>query len=132
MKNEIAMISLLVEDYDQSIAYYTQTLGFDLIEDTPLSEEKRWVRVRPEGGAGPCFLLAKANKEAQIPRIGDQTGGRVFVFMHTNDFEGYHRRLVENQVEIIRGPKQEPYGKVLVFKDLYGNLFDLIAPSNDS
>lgn len=131
MKNEITLVSLLVRDYDEAIEYYTQVLGFELVEDTQLSEEKRWVRVRPAGSNGVCLLLAKAGSEEQKTFIGNQTGGRVFLFIHTDDFEREHNRLKENRVEIVRGPTEKVYGKVLVFKDLYGNLFDLIEPIPD-
>ena len=131
MENEITLISLLVREYDEAITYYTEVLGFELIEDTKLNEKKRWVRVRPKGGKGTCLLLAKAATKEQQNFIGDQTGNRVFIFIHTDNFQREHERLVKHKVEIVRGPVEETYGRVLVFKDLYGNLFDLIEPNPD-
>lgn len=125
--NALFQLSLLVKDYDEAIQFYTQVLDFDLIEDTPLSATKRWVRVGPKGNSGATLLLAKA-KDEQISYVGNQTGGRVFLFVHTDDLEKDHQRLIENNVEIVRGPSSEEFGGVLVFKDLYGNLIDLIQP----
>ena len=132
MKNKIALITLLVRDYDEAIQFYTQRLGFDLLEDSALSEEKRWVRVRSKESEGMSLLLAKATSEEEKKAIGNQTGGRVFLFIYTDDFRQAHELLVRNKVEIVRGPSEEVYGSVLVFKDLYGNLFDLIEPLTDS
>lgn len=119
-------MALVVKDYDEAIDFYTKKLGFQLLEDTALSEVKRWVRVQPSGG-GAEILLAKAANAHQESRVGDQTGGRVFLFMHTDDFDGYYAQLLANDVTIIRQPTIEPYGKVCVFADLYGNLWDLIG-----
>lgn len=122
-------IALVVADYDEAIAFYTQKLGFELVEDTALSHTKRWVLVAPPGGAeGCCLLLAKASGHEQASRVGNQTGGRVFLFLHTNNFERDHQNLVKHNIRIVRGPVEEAYGKVLVFADLYGNLWDLIEP----
>ena len=129
MKNEIALLSLLVRDYDEAIQYYTKVLGFELVEDTELSVDKRWVRVRPKGSNGVSLLLAKASSEEQNAFIGNQTGGRVFLFIHTDNFKREHERLLAHDVAIVRGPTTEKYGTVLVFRDLYGNLFDLIEPN---
>ena len=126
--NSLFQISLLVKDYDEAISFYTEILDFELIEDTKLSETKRWVRIQPKGSKGASLLLAKA-KDGQIPFIGNQTGGRVFLFVHTEDLAKDHERLLKNGVEIVREPSEETFGKVLVFKDLYGNLIDLIQPS---
>jgi catechol 2,3-dioxygenase-like lactoylglutathione lyase family enzyme len=128
MPQSIAQLSLLVNDYDEAIAFYTQKLKFTLVEDTVLSETKRWVVVKPGGASGCSLLLAKAANEEQRSRIGNQTGGRVFLFLHTDDIQRDHNNLVEQNIKILRGPVTEPYGKVLVFEDLYGNLWDLIEP----
>lgn len=128
MQQNLAHIAIVVKDYDEAIAFYTQKLHFSLLEDTVLSDTKRWVRVAPPGSA--CgLLLAKAANEEQESRIGNQTGGRVFLFLHTDDFERDHRNLLEQGVRIVREPVQETWGKVLVFADLYGNLWDLIEPA---
>jgi catechol 2,3-dioxygenase-like lactoylglutathione lyase family enzyme len=125
MTQQLGQLSLLVRDYDEAITYYTQTLGFELLEDTPLSETKRWVRVSPPGSS--ChLLLAKASGEAQIAQIGHQAGGRVFLFLYTDDFYRDYENYRSKGVEFIREPAEEAYGIVSVFKDLYGNLWDLI------
>ncbi len=125
---ELAHISLLVKDYDEAIEFYTKKLNFKLLEDTPLSDTKRWVLVAPPGSAGCCLLLAKAANKEQESRIGNQTGGRVFLFLHTDNFDNDFENLKEKNINIIRGPNEEPYGTVAVFEDLYGNLWDLIQP----
>ena len=127
MENHINQITLVVKDYDEAIAFYTKQLYFVLIEDTVLSDSKRWVVVAPKNSQ--CrLLLAKAANGEQLKSVGNQTGGRVFLFMNTDNLEKEHQNLVENKVNIVREPKQENYGKVLVFEDLYGNLWDLIEP----
>lgn len=127
MKQELALVALVVEDYDEAIRFYTEKLYFTLEEDTVLSETKRWVVVRPPGSA--CgLLLAKASGEEQRSRIGNQTGGRVFLFLHTDNFQRDFDNLKKNEIEIVRGPVEEVYGTVAVFKDLYGNQWDLIEP----
>ncbi|WP_026953189.1 VOC family protein [Algoriphagus mannitolivorans] len=127
MKQQLGQITLLVGDYDEAISYYTQTLGFELLEDTPMSETKRWVSVSPPGSA--ChLLLAKAANEAQEKQIGIQAGGRVMFFLYTDDFYRDYENYRSKGVEFIREPSVEPYGIVSVFKDLYGNLWDLIQP----
>lgn len=128
MKQELAQIALVVADYDQAIAFYTEKLQFTLLEDTPVSDTKRWVRIAPPGSTGCGLLLAKAANEEQFSRVGNQAGGRVFLFLHTDDLERDHRNLQANNVTIIREPSTEDFGKVLVFADLYGNLWDLIEP----
>lgn len=128
MNQRLALISLVVDDYDRAIEYYTSVLGFSLEEDSKLSETKRWVVVRPVGNGTCGLLLAKASGEEQMSRIGNQTGGRVFLFLHTDDFHRDHQRLIEKGVEFIRGPVVEPYGTVGVFKDRFGNLWDLVQP----
>ncbi len=127
MKQQLGQLTLLVKDYDEAIDYYTQTLGFDLLEDTQMSETKRWVRVSPPGSS--ChLLLAKASSEAQEKQIGLQAGGRVFLFLYTDDFYRDYDRYRAKGVEFIREPSREDFGLVSDFKDLYGNLWDLIEP----
>lgn len=128
MKQKLAHIAIVVDDYDEAIKFYTDKLHFTLIEDTVLSESKRWVLVTPKGSEGSSLLLAKASNEEQQSRVGNQTGGRVFLFLYTDDFERDHRNLLDNDINIIREPVIENWGKVLVFEDLYGNLWDLIEP----
>ena len=131
MKQSLAHIAVVVRDYDEAIAYYTNTLGFKLIEDTVLSETKRWVMVRPTGSENGCLLLlAKAATPEQEKFIGYQTGGRVFLFLHTDNFERDYQNYISKGVEFTIAPHQEEYGMVAVFKDIYGNLWDLIEPTN--
>jgi catechol 2,3-dioxygenase-like lactoylglutathione lyase family enzyme len=127
MNHRLMHIALVVADYDEAIAWYTKKLGFTLIEDTRLSDVKRWVLVQPSGEGSCQLLLAKAATDEQKTRTGNQTGGRVFLFLHTDDFEKDHQNLLAHQIKIVRGPVVEEYGKVLVFEDLYGNLWDLIG-----
>ncbi len=130
MKNQsIAHIALVVDDYDKAIQFYTQKLGFDLIEDTVLSDTKRWVLIKPNNSSGCHLLLAKAANEEQKSRVGNQTGGRVFLFLHTDDFERDYQNLLTQNITIVRQPSVETYGKVAVFADLYGNLWDLVQPA---
>ena len=131
MKQRLAHITIVVDDYDEAIKFYTEKLHFALVEDTMLSETKRWVLVRPKGSNECCLLLAKAVNEEQKSRIGNQTGGRVFLFLHTDDFERDYQNLLKHNIEIVRQPQQEVYGTVAVFRDLYGNLWDLIEPSQE-
>jgi catechol 2,3-dioxygenase-like lactoylglutathione lyase family enzyme len=126
MKQEIAQIALLVADYDEAIKFYTSILNFELIEDTQLSETKRWVIIAPKGSIGTKILLAKAVGEQQTPFIGNQSGGRVFLFLHSDNFDRDYANLIEKKVQIVREKSIEEYGKVAVFADLYGNLWDLI------
>lgn len=126
MTQTLAMIALVVRDYDEAIAYYTGALGFELLEDTALSETKRWVVAAPKGGNGARVLLAQASNERQASRIGDQTGGRVFLFLHTDDFDADFARYSAAGVRFIETPRNEAFGKVAVFEDLYGNRWDLI------
>jgi catechol 2,3-dioxygenase-like lactoylglutathione lyase family enzyme len=126
MKQYIARISLVVYDYDEAIQFYTKKLGFDLVEDTILSETKRWVLVKPKGATDCFLLLAKAAGDEQKSRIGNQTGGRVFLFLYTDDFWRDYNQMLKNGIKFIREPKEETYGTVAVFEDLYGNLWDLI------
>jgi catechol 2,3-dioxygenase-like lactoylglutathione lyase family enzyme len=124
---QIIHMALVVADYDDAIAFYTQQLGFDLIEDTVLSETKRWVLVRPGGSGGACLLLAKAATDEQKTRVGNQTGGRVFLFLQTDDFWRDFKNMQDKGIVFVREPVKEEYGTVAVFKDLYGNLWDLIG-----
>jgi catechol 2,3-dioxygenase-like lactoylglutathione lyase family enzyme len=128
---EIANLSYLVRDYDEAICWFTEKLGFVLTEDARLSETKRWVVVAPpdhENRGGAQILLAKAEGAAQAARIGDQTGGRVFLFLHTDDFDRDHAAMIAKGVRFLEDPRAEPYGKVAVFEDLYGSRWDLIEP----
>ena len=127
MSNQkLFQISLLVKDYDEAIDFYTNKLFFKLLEDTPLSETKRWVVVAPRGGEGAQLLLAKAANAEQLSLVGNQTGGRVFLFMYTDNLKEDLDRLNQYQIKIVRGPVTEPFGDVVVFEDLYGNQWDLI------
>ncbi len=129
MSQIIKHIAIVVEDYDKAIEFYTKKLNFVLLEDTKLSDEKRWVIVSPK--ESECsLLLAKANCDEQKLSIGNQTGGRVFLFLNTTSFDKDYEVLKKNDVKIVREPKVELYGKVLVFADLYGNLWDLIETIN--
>jgi catechol 2,3-dioxygenase-like lactoylglutathione lyase family enzyme len=129
MKQRIAHIALVVKDYDEAIEFYTKKLGFNLIEDTKLSEAKRWVLVAPKGAKECCLLLAKAANEQQLASVGNQTGGRVFLFLFTDDFWRDFEDLKAKQINFVRPPKQEEYGMVAVFEDLYGNMWDLLEPN---
>lgn len=128
MKQQIAHIALVVKNYDEAISFYCQKLHFTLVEDTRLSETKRWVLVSPPGSSGTKLLLAQAANEEQLSRVGNQTGGRVLLFLFTDDFDRDFKNLLANNIQIIREPVEEAYGKVAVFADLYGNLWDLIQP----
>jgi catechol 2,3-dioxygenase-like lactoylglutathione lyase family enzyme len=130
MKQYIAHIALVVDDYDDAIAFYTQQIGFELIEDTKLSEEKRWVLVKPKGATETAILLAKAANIEQESRIGNQTGGRVFMFLYTDNFWRDYHLMLEKGVEFVREPKEEVYATVAVFADLYGNQWDLLEPKS--
>lgn len=132
MKQSIVHIALVVRDYDEAIAFYTQKLHFCLIEDTYQPEQdKRWVVVCPPGSLGTNLLLARASNEEQAAFIGNQAGGRVFLFLNTNDFWRDYNNMISENIEFVREPKQTEYGTVAVFKDLYGNLWDLIQFSAD-
>jgi catechol 2,3-dioxygenase-like lactoylglutathione lyase family enzyme len=126
MKQQIVHVALLVNDYDEAIKWYAEKLGFTLIEDSPQSETKRWVLVAPKGSGECQLLLAKAVGDPQQSRIGNQTGGRVFLFLKTDDFYRDYNNYTAKGVRFIRPPKTEEYGIVAVFEDLYGNLWDLI------
>ena len=127
MKQSIGYVALVVRDYDEAIDFYVGTLGFTLIEDTYVeAQNKRWVLVAPPGATESRLLLARAVGEEQSARIGNQTGGRVFLFLHTDDFWRDYKAYRDKGVAFVREPKEEPYGTVAVFKDLYGNLWDLL------
>jgi catechol 2,3-dioxygenase-like lactoylglutathione lyase family enzyme len=124
----ISQLALLVRDYDEAIRFFTQALRFVLLEDTPLAGGKRWVRVAPDGGAGAALLLARAATPEQARAVGNQSGGRVFMFLYTSDFRADFEHLRAHDVHFIEEPRREPYGTVAVFLDLYGNKWDLIEP----
>ncbi len=126
MHQELAYIALVVKDYDEAISFYTKKLLFTLVEDTTLSDSKRWVLIRPPGSKGCCLLLAKAANESQINSVGNQTGGRVFLFLHTDDIRRDNKRMLENGIIFTREPAKENWGTVAIFLDLYGNQWDLI------
>jgi catechol 2,3-dioxygenase-like lactoylglutathione lyase family enzyme len=127
MKQSIVHIALVVNDYDEAIAFYTKKLHFILIEDTYQPEQdKRWVVVAPTGSVGTTMLLAKASKPEQEPFVGNQAGGRVFLFLNTDDFWRDYNEMVSKGIRFVRAPKEEEYGLVAVFEDLYGNLWDLL------
>jgi catechol 2,3-dioxygenase-like lactoylglutathione lyase family enzyme len=129
MKQKIAHIALVVADYDEAIEFYTKKLHFVLIEDTSLGPAKRWVLVAPKGSTECCLLLAKAVGEHQTSRVGNQAGGRVFLFLYTDSFQRDFQNLLDQGIEIVRQPVTETYGTVAVFADLYGNLWDLLEPA---
>ena len=126
MKQSIIHIALLVHNYDDAIQFYTNKLQFNLVEDTQLPDGKRWVLIQPPGGGGCCLLLAKAVNHQQMAAVGNQSGGRVFLFLETHDFYRDYNQMKANDIQFVREPKTESYGIVAVFADLYGNLWDLI------
>lgn len=127
----IALVTLVVDDYDEAIRFYTEALGFRLAEDAPRPDGSRWVVVEPgTPGIGLGLLLARAKGEAQAARVGSQTGGRVGFFLHTEDFAGDHARMTAAGVTFLEDPRHEPYGTVAVFEDLYGNRWDLLQPAD--
>lgn len=132
MDVNIKHISILIKEYDEAISFYVEKLGFELVEDTRIDAHKRWVLVKPKGSSGFSLLLAKASNDRQKQQIGNQTGGRVFLFLHTDNFEREYQNLLDRNIKIIREAVTEPHGKVAVFEDLYGNLWDLIEPFKKS
>ena len=129
MAQQLGLVSLVVNDYDEAIAFYVGVLGFELIEDVQIPEEqKRWVIVRPQGQGHCALLLARASNESQTQRVGNQTGGRVFLFLYTDDFTRDYAEYQSKGVQFVRPPRDMPYGRVAVFQDLYGNLWDLLQP----
>jgi len=132
MYQRIAHISLVVEDYDKAIEFYTKKLDFQLLEDTKLSEEKRWVIVAPNGAKECSLLLAKAANERQAGFVGNQTGGRVFLFLFTDNFWRDFEKLKSREIKFVRPPQELEYGTVAVFEDLYGNMWDLVEPNENN
>ena len=126
MEQNIGLLTLVVSEYDEAIEFYTQKMGFDLVEDTVLSEDKRWVVVKPKGSKGSGLLLAKAANTEQEKSVGNQTGGRVFLFLNTDDFWRDYKIMIAKGVSFLEEPREEPYGTVSVFEDLYGNKWDLL------
>jgi catechol 2,3-dioxygenase-like lactoylglutathione lyase family enzyme len=131
MKQQIAHIALVVDDYDDAIRFYTEKIGFTLVEDTVMSATKRWVVVAPKNSKGCSLLLAKAANEDQKTRVGNQTGGRVFLFLYTDDFWADYNNMIANNVKFVREPVVQEYGTVAVFEDLYGNLWDLLEAKKE-
>lgn len=130
MHQSLGLVSLVVLDYDKALEFFVGTLGFELVEDTPVpAQGKRWVVVRPQGGTGACLLLARASTPEQQRAVGDQAGGRVFLFLYTDDFWRDYEKYKAAGVEFVRPPEEQPHGVVAVFKDLYGNMWDLIQPN---
>jgi|SRR5579859_6460204 len=127
--SNVGLVTVVIRDYDEAIRFYVGALGFDLIEDTELGGGKRWVTVAPRGARGASLLLARADNDSQRARIGDQTGGRVFLFLYTDDIEADHDRMRAAGVTFVEPPRHDAYGTVAVFEDLYGNRWDLIQPS---
>lgn len=125
----LALVTLLVRDYDEAIRWYVDALGFELVEDTPLAPPKRWVRIAPRGGSGAALLLARADGPEQNAAVGRQAGGRVGFFLLTGDVVRDHAAMTARGVVFVDPPRREPYGTVAVFMDLYGNRFDLIEPA---
>jgi catechol 2,3-dioxygenase-like lactoylglutathione lyase family enzyme len=130
MQQQIAHIALLVNDYEEAIEFYTSKLHFRVIEDIRLTDTKRWVLIAPPGQTSCCLLLARAADETQKAVVGKQAGGRVFLFLYTDDFWRDYYQMLEKGIRFIRPPSQEAYGMVAVFEDLYGNLWDLLQPSS--
>jgi len=129
MAQVLGLVSLVVHDYDEALAFYVGTLAFDLVEDSEVPEQaKRWVVVRPPGTGRGAILLARASTPEQVEHVGNQTGGRVFLFLYTDDFERDYAAYRAKGVEFVRPPQDMPYGRVAVFRDLYGNLWDLLQP----
>ncbi len=132
MTQRIAHIALVVKDYDEAIRFYTEKLDFVVLEDSKINEHKRWVFLSPPGAKECCLLLAKASNEKQLASVGNQTGGRVFLFLFTDDFHRDYNNMIQKGVNFIGPPKEEPYGMVAVFIDLYGNKWDLLAPNENN
>lgn len=129
----LGLVSLVVRDYDEALAFFVGKLGFSIVEDKPIPEQaKRWVVVRPDGGTGASLLLARASTAEQANALGNQTGGRVFLFLYTNDFWRDYERYRRAGVEFVRVPEAQAHGTVAVFRDLYGNFWDLIEPNHDN
>lgn len=132
MNQRIAHIALVVKDYDEAIDFYINRLEFKLLEDSKIDEKKRWVMVAPPGAKECCLLLAKAENEEQSKSIGNQTGGRVFLFLFTDDFWRDYNKMVDKNITFVKPPTENKYGTVAVFEDLYGNLWDLLEPNENN
>lgn len=132
MAQNIGYVAIVVRDYDEALAYFIKVLGFELIEDTSLDREKRWVRVAPRGSQGTCLLLTRAATPEQASRVGNQTGGRVFLFLHTDNFWSDYEAMKERGVNFKEAPREEAYGTVAVFEDICGNRWDLLQLKNTS
>jgi catechol 2,3-dioxygenase-like lactoylglutathione lyase family enzyme len=130
MPQTLAHVTLLVRNYDEALAFFTQALGFRVIEDTPLSDNKRWLVVAPLNSRGTSLLLAEAATPEQARSIGNQAGGRVFLFLHTDDFSRDYHQMLAHNVKFLESPRHESYGTVAVFEDLYGNKWDLLQPKD--
>ena len=132
MKQRIAHIALVVKEYDEAIDFYTKKLDFTLLEDTKIDEEKRWVLIAPPGAEESSLLLARAVNDEQLKSIGNQTGGRVFLFLFTDDFWRDYNKMLERNINFVKPPTEYEYGRVAVFEDLYGNLWDLLEPNENN
>jgi catechol 2,3-dioxygenase-like lactoylglutathione lyase family enzyme len=132
MPQSIAHVTFLVRDYDEALSYFVDLLGFRVVQDRALPGGKRWLIVSPPGGSGPALLLARAATPEQLQSVGKQAGGRVFLFLHTDDFWRDYRLMLAANVKFLEAPRQEPYGTVAVFEDLYGNKWDLLQPMDSS
>jgi catechol 2,3-dioxygenase-like lactoylglutathione lyase family enzyme len=132
MPQSLAHVTFLVRDYDEALAFFTESLGFRLVEDTPLGAGKRWLLVAPPGSYGTNLLLAQAATPEQLQQVGKQAAGRVFLFLYTDNFWGDYRLMQAANVKFLESPRQEPYGTVVVFEDLYGNNWDLLQPADPS
>jgi len=132
MMQTLGHLALVVRDYDEALAFFTGTLDFRVVEDTRLSEDMRWVLISPPGSEGTTLLLARAATPEQVSRIGNQTGGRVFLFLHTDDFWRDYNEMIARRVKFTRPPRAEPYGTVAVFEDLYGKQWDLLQMTTAS
>jgi catechol 2,3-dioxygenase-like lactoylglutathione lyase family enzyme len=128
MTQTLAQLTFLVRDYDEAIVFFTQKLGFSLLENTDMNAGKRWVVVRPSNPSGAALLLARAATPEQVACVGNQSGGRVFLFLQTDNFQGDHAAMIARGVRFLEAPRTEPYGTVAVFEDLYGNKWDLLEP----
>lgn len=132
MPQRLAHVTFLVRDYDEALAFFTESLGFRVVENSPLPANKRWILVAPPGSLGANLLLARAATPEQLHHVGNQAAGRVFLFLHTDDFWRDYRLMLAANVKFLESPRQEPYGTVAVFEDLYGNKWDLLQPANDT
>jgi len=132
MPQRLAHVTLLVRDYDEALAFFTESLGFRVVENSPLPANKRWLVVAPPGSQGASLLLARAATPEQLQQVGNQSAGRVFLFLHTDDFWRDYRLMLAANVKFLESPRQESYGTVAVFEDLHGNKWDLLQPASDA